>query len=106
MRRKLMLTSLLTVIALGVFGALTKGAYVVKPEFEEYVCPPCACGNDDKVYDKAGFCSVCGMQLVLKGAAAAQAPPQGPPQNRKRAAILIFDGVQIIDYTGPYAATN
>jgi putative intracellular protease/amidase len=42
------------------------------------------------------------MQLVLEGSAAAQASSQGPPQNRKRAAILIFDGVQIIDYTGPY----
>jgi putative intracellular protease/amidase len=102
MRRNLMLTSLVAVIALGFFGALTKGAYVVKPVFEEYVCPPCGCGNDDKVYDKAGVCSVCGMQLVLKGSAAAQAPPQGPSQNRKSVAILIFDGVQIIDYTGPY----
>jgi len=42
------------------------------------------------------------MQLVLKGSAAAQAVTQGPPPNRKKAAILIFDGVQIIDYTGPY----
>jgi transcriptional regulator GlxA family with amidase domain len=102
MRRKLMLTSLITVIALGFFGALTKGIEVDKEVFEEYVCPPCGCGNDDKVHDKAGYCSVCGMQLVLKGSAASQAPPAGPPPNRKKAAILIFDGVQIIDYTGPY----
>lgn len=102
MRRKLILTSLVTVIALALFGALTEGIGVHKPAFDEYVCPPCGCGNDDKVHDKAGYCSVCGMQLVLKGSAAAQAPPAGPPPNRKKAAILIFDGVQIIDYTGPY----
>ena len=102
MRRKLMLASLVTVIAFGFFGALTKGLEVDNAVVEEYVCPPCGCGNDDKVHDKAGYCSVCGMQLVLKGSAAAQAPPTGPPPNRKKAAILIFDGVQIIDYTGPY----
>lgn len=28
--------------------------------------------------------------------------PQNPPPDRKKAAILIFDGVQIIDYAGPY----
>jgi len=100
MRRKLTLTLLVTVIALGLFGAMTKGIEVYKPAFEEYVCPPCGCGNDDKVHDRPGYCSVCGMQLVLKGAAA-QPAAQGPP-NRKKAAILIFDGVQIIDYTGPY----
>ena len=101
MWRKSVLTSLVTVIALGLFGALTEGIGVHKPAFDVYVCPPCGCGNDDKVHDNPGACSVCGMQLVLKGSAAAQAP-SGPPQNRKKAAILIFDGVQIIDYTGPY----
>lgn len=52
MRRKLMLTSLVAVIALGFFGALTNGIEVDKEVFEEYVCPPCGCGNDDKVHDK------------------------------------------------------
>jgi copper(I)-binding protein/putative intracellular protease/amidase len=102
MRRKLTLTLLLTVIGLGIFGAMTEGIGVHKPVFEEYVCPPCGCGNDDKSHDKPGHCSVCGMELVLKGSAAAQPPPSEPPPNRKKAAILIFDGVQIIDYTGPY----
>jgi putative intracellular protease/amidase len=102
MQRKLTLTILVTVVTLALFGALTKGAAIFEPVADEYVCPPCGCGNDDKVHDKPGACSVCGMQLVLKGSAAAQPPPPGPPPNRKKAAILIFDGVQIIDYTGPY----
>lgn len=102
MRRKLMLTLLVTVIALGLFGALTEGVEVHKPAFEEYICPPCGCANDDKIHDKPGYCSVCSMQLVLKGSAAAQAQPHESPRSRKSAAILIFDGVQIIDYTGPY----
>jgi len=45
MRRKLVLTSLVTVIALGFFGALTEGIGIHKPAFDEYVCPPCGCGE-------------------------------------------------------------
>src|SRR5262245_18708384 len=102
MRRKLALTLLVTVVAFGFFSVITKGIGIYKPVFEDYVCPPCGCGNDDKVHDKPGYCSVCGMQLIVKGSAAAQAATQGTPPKRKKAAILIFDGVQIIDYTGPY----
>jgi putative intracellular protease/amidase len=71
---------------------------------KEYVCPPCGCGNDEKVSDKPGYCSVCAMELIEKGAQAQAARPaaQRPQPQRKRAAILIFDGVQIIDYAGPY----
>jgi copper(I)-binding protein/putative intracellular protease/amidase len=69
---------------------------------EEYVCPPCGCGSDDKVYDKAGFCPVCGMKLVLRSNLTAVPAPATSPTAPKKAAILLFDGVQIIDYTGPY----
>lgn len=68
-----------------------------------YVCPPCGCGSDDLVHEKPGVCAACGMSLVVQGSAAATAAPvdsTAPP--RRRAAILIFPGVQIIDYTGPY----
>ena len=69
---------------------------------QEYVCPPCGCGKDDQIYDKPGSCPVCGMQLVLKSAVAANNASPTIPGARKKAAILIFDGVQIIDYSGPY----
>lgn len=66
---------------------------------KEYVCPPCGCDNHDQTYDQPGTCPSCGMALVEKGSVANQ-PPSATP--RKNVAILIFDGVQIIDYTGPY----
>ena len=69
---------------------------------EQYVCPPCGCGSDEKVFDKAGFCPVCGMALIIKGSATAAKAPATPREAVKKVAILIFDGVQIIDYTGPY----
>lgn len=55
----------------------------------EWVCPPCDPAHDEKVYDKPGACPVCGMALTRRG-------------EMKNVAILIFEGVQIIDYTGPY----
>jgi len=54
-----------------------------------YVCPPCGCGEDDKVADKAGTCTACRMKLIKKS-------------EIQRVAILLFPGVQIIDYTAPW----
>jgi copper(I)-binding protein/putative intracellular protease/amidase len=71
-------------------------------EAEEYVCPPCGCSEDGKVFHEAGVCSACSMNLVLKGSPASAPMNTGSRAARQRVAILIFDGVQIIDYTGPY----
>jgi putative intracellular protease/amidase len=62
---------------------------------KKYVCPPCAQSCDSKVFDHPGTCPQCGMALVDQAAA-----PARPPN--KKVAILIFDGVEIIDYTGPW----
>ncbi len=55
-----------------------------------YHCPPCNSPCDAKIYDAPGTCPHCGMSL------------EGPKAPRKRVAILLFEGVQIIDFTGPY----
>lgn len=68
---------------------------------KEYVCPPCGCSKDSQVFGQPGYCPACAMALVEKGEAA-QAHQRPPQAERKKVAILIFDGVQIIDYTGPY----
>ncbi|HKY04165.1 MAG TPA: heavy metal-binding domain-containing protein, partial [Blastocatellia bacterium] len=67
-----------------------------------YVCPPCEAGCDDITHDKPGACAVCGMTLIERGSAESRPAPQRPQPPRRNVAILIFDGVQIIDYTGPY----
>jgi len=61
---------------------------------ETYVCPPCGSPCDTLTFDHPGTCPTCGMTLVPKSSL--------PRDTRRRAAILIFDGVEIIDYTGPY----
>jgi putative intracellular protease/amidase len=71
-------------------------------EKRSYVCPPCGCGKDDAVHEAPGSCGACGMALVEKGSEASRPMNTVAQPDRKRVAILIFDGVQIIDYTGPY----
>ncbi|HJZ11514.1 MAG TPA: DJ-1/PfpI family protein, partial [Acidobacteriota bacterium] len=57
-----------------------------------FLCPM-QCKNLE--FDKLGTCPVCGMNLVKKADFLRA-------DTRKKAAILIFDGVQIIDYAAPY----
>lgn len=55
----------------------------------QWVCPPCGHVDDEHVYDAPGACPVCGMPLV-------------PVEGRVKVAILLFDGVEIIDFAGPW----
>ena len=54
-----------------------------------YVCPPCGLECDKRTFDQPGNCPECGMRLVEKSSI-------------KSVAILLFDRVQIIDYSGPW----
>ncbi len=80
---------------------ITAGNFLATSEAQtkHYVCVPCGLPCDSKVYDRPGKCPACGMALVDEEEARAAAASAG---SRKKVAILIFDGVQIIDYTGPY----
>lgn len=42
----------------------------------KYVCPPCGCSNDGKVFDKPGVCSDpnCAMELIPAPADASKPP--------------------------------
>jgi len=86
---------LVTIMSVGVTG-LTLAERSMEEETEGWICPPCGHGDDDKVYSESGRCPICDMELVsVKEKAQTD-------QERVKAAILVFDGVQIIDYTGPY----
>ncbi len=73
---------------------------------EGYVCPPCGHNCLKTVFEKPGACDACGMQLaeIKSVVKRLRNQPSGLPSSvdRKKVAILIFDGVQIIDFTGPY----
>src|SRR6266700_6601280 len=59
-----------------------------------YICPPCGLPCDKLTFDQPGNCPQCGMTLVpLDGEG-------GPP----KVAILLYNGVEIIDIAGPWEA--
>ncbi len=64
-----------------------------------YVCPPCGSPCDTKVFSAPGVCPMCGMTLVDAGSVAAK---PAVAADDKTVAILIFSGVEILDFTGPY----
>jgi putative intracellular protease/amidase len=99
--------ALLVIVSLFMVGAAARGPRAEGPgaasaaappdaPARHYICPPCGLPCDNVVYDKSGICPKCGMALIDQEAAAAG------PRATKKVAILIFDGVQIIDFTGPY----
>jgi len=62
-----------------------------------YVCPPCGLECDKETHDKPGVCQHCGMTLVEK-----TIESHASSEKPLTVAILLFDGVEIIDYSGPW----
>jgi putative intracellular protease/amidase len=81
-------------------AALVVPAGLLAQSGKRYVCPPCGCPRDGEIFHKPGTCPACGMVLVEDGAAAA--PAHAMPAATVRAAVLIFGGVQVIDFAAPY----
>ncbi len=67
---------------------------------EGWACPPCGHDHDDRVYEQPGACPICNMPLIT--VAEKQQLAERARRDRKTVGILLFDGVQIIDFTGPY----
>ena len=65
----------------------------------KYVCTPCGLPCDGRSFDGPGLCPACGMPLIEEGKTSEHANDARPG---KRIAILLFDGAEIIDFTGPY----
>jgi putative intracellular protease/amidase/DNA-directed RNA polymerase subunit RPC12/RpoP len=86
---------LLTIACALVAGAAAPAADA-PAKGKKYVCAPCGMACDRKVFDQPGRCPDCGSRLVEQATLRTTVAPA------MKAAILIFEGVQIIDYTGPY----
>jgi putative intracellular protease/amidase len=68
-----------------------------------FTCPPCGCEGDQEYSEGPGQCTHCSMTTVATYRHLAEADKSYHKETaRKRVAILVFDGVQIIDFTGPY----
>ena len=69
------------------------------PHAKRYVCTPCGLPCDSKFFDGPGTCPSCGMPIIDEEEAKATS---ATPESLKKIAILLFDGVEIIDFSGPY----
>ncbi len=75
------------------------------PDAGFYACPPCGCPGDSERHAEAGACSDCGMALVFRSheiKQQTQVATPDVPRLRLKVAILVFPGVQIIDFSAPY----
>lgn len=64
-----------------------------------YVCPPCGAPCDTTTFTAPGVCPACGMKLIEAGSAQSKAAND---PGRKKVAILVFNGVEVLDFSGPY----
>ena len=95
--RAVALLSIGSFLTAGAGARVALAAVVEKPK--HYVCDPCGMPCDKTVYDAPGTCPVCGARLVTQKAAEAA---MEHPRASKKVGIVIFNGVEIIDYTGPW----
>src|ERR1700686_2501576 len=63
------------------------------PSKRVFICPECGEECDKLVFDKPGKCPGCGMTLVEK---------IDNKEQRISVAVLMFDGMEEIDYSGPW----
>lgn len=64
---------------------------VPSADAETYKCPPCGCSHDSVVFAEAGVCPGCNMTLIAAS-------------KILDVAIVVFEGVELLDFTGPYEA--
>jgi len=75
------------------FLALCSTVALAQDLKESFVCTPCDRDCDILIFNKSGLCPHCNMALINQ---------KSKEMNITQAAILLFDGVQIIDFTGPF----
>jgi putative intracellular protease/amidase len=87
------MSKILTLTMCAVLAALT--LYAAPTDSPKvYVCPKCGLDCDKLTFDKPGACPGCGMQLIEKS--------ERDKEKTVTVAVLLFDGVEIIDYSGPW----
>lgn len=79
--------------ALGLLISFSSSAFAHAPK-ETFVCSPCGRDCDNLIFDNPGTCPHCDMALVKQ--------TENLKEKKGKVAILLFEGVQIIDFTGPF----
>lgn len=90
----------LTVLFFALFAGLASGQVGKKPTI--FLCPPCNLPCDTVHFDKPGFCPVCAMKLFASYPEFENIQGEHGDVCRKKVAVVLFPGVEIIDFSGPW----
>lgn len=67
-----------------------------------FLCPPCGIDCDTIHFEKPGFCPVCGMKLFASYSEYENREGEHGDYCHKKVAVVLFPGVEIIDFAGPW----
>lgn len=67
-----------------------------------FLCPPCGLDCDTVHFQKPGICPVCGMKLFASFARYENKLVEHGDICHKKVAVVVFPGVEIIDFSGPW----
>lgn len=90
----------LAVLLFTLFTSLASGQVGKKPTI--FLCPPCNLPCDTVHFDKPGFCPVCAMKLFASYPEFENRQGEHGDLCRKKVAVVLFPGVEIIDFSGPW----
>ncbi len=100
-----MLKALAIIVCLTFPAAIASGQSGPR-EPSVWTCPPCACSLCGEAQEAAGDCAECGMALVSVERIFTQRREvqrlPAPALSARNVAVLVFPGVELIDFAGPY----
>ena len=67
-----------------------------------FLCPPCGLDCDTVHFEKPGICPVCGMRLFASYPGYENIQGEHHDICNKKVAVVLFPGVEIIDFSGPW----
>lgn len=67
-----------------------------------FLCPPCGLDCDTVHFQKPGLCPTCGMRLFASYPEYANQQGEHGDFCPKKVAVVLFPGVEIIDFSGPW----
>ncbi len=94
------LTLLLIAQYVGILTGQTTVSGAQKPV--TFLCPPCGLDCDTVHFQKPGLCPVCGMKLFASYSGYENKQGEHLDVCHKKVAVVLFPGVEIIDFSGPW----
>jgi putative intracellular protease/amidase len=99
-----MKTSFFTVLFFALNTGIASGQ-TLSPDTNKsiiFLCPPCGLDCDTVHFQKPGLCPTCGMKLFASYPGFENIQGEHLDNSDKKVAVVLFPGVEIIDFSGPW----